>query len=214
MTKERVACFIDGFNLYHSVVDLKKPWLKWLNLWKLSEVFLYLPRQTLTSVYYFSAFATWLPAAHGRHIEYISALKAVGVTSIMGQFKDKEKECPRCHHKWIGHEEKESDVNAAIWMLNEARKDAFDHAFLMSGDSDLASAVRMLSIEFPAKMVKVIAMVGRYHSKDLAQAAARLAKIKEIHLYRSLLPEKLYDSSGRIVATRPPEYAPPLPRRP
>ena len=26
----RVACYIDGFNLYHAIDDLDKPHLKWL----------------------------------------------------------------------------------------------------------------------------------------------------------------------------------------
>jgi hypothetical protein len=37
---KRVACFIDGFNLYHSVEELKKPHLKWLNLWGLAQAFI------------------------------------------------------------------------------------------------------------------------------------------------------------------------------
>ena len=34
----RVAIYIDGFNLYHSIDELKRPQLKWLNLWALSEL--------------------------------------------------------------------------------------------------------------------------------------------------------------------------------
>jgi hypothetical protein len=28
----RVIVHIDGFNLYHAIDDLRKPWLKWLDL--------------------------------------------------------------------------------------------------------------------------------------------------------------------------------------
>src|SRR5829696_9188995 len=35
----KVACYIDGFNLYHSIDELRKPHLKWVNLWALAESF-------------------------------------------------------------------------------------------------------------------------------------------------------------------------------
>ena len=34
---KRVACYVDGFNLYHAIDDLRKPHLKWVNLWALAE---------------------------------------------------------------------------------------------------------------------------------------------------------------------------------
>ncbi len=208
MEKKRVSCFVDGFNLYHAIDDLSKPYLKWLNLWKLTEVFVDPAIHELTAVYYFSAYATWRPNAMKRHQQYVSALEVMRVTPVMGHFKEKERKCLNCRKKWIAHEEKETDVNAAIWLLNEARKDSFELAFIMSGDSDLAPAVRMLSKEFPHKEVKVIAMPGRMHSKELAKAGKKLAKIKEVHLERSLLPEEIRDAADRIIIRRPAEYTP------
>lgn len=51
---ERVAAFIDGFNLYHAIVELQKPHLKWVNLWTLTETFIKRRSQRLDKVYYFS----------------------------------------------------------------------------------------------------------------------------------------------------------------
>jgi hypothetical protein len=65
-------------------------------------------------VYYFSAYAVWQPRKVGRHIAYVKALRAVGVTVVLGQFKQKDRRCPACNHTWVGHEEKETDVNIAI----------------------------------------------------------------------------------------------------
>jgi len=206
MGKARVACFIDGFNLYHSIKDLGEPYLKWVDLWKLSETFIDPSIHDLTTVYYFSAYATWLPEAHQRHQWYVKALRAAGVTPVMGNFKPRQKRCHNCDREWIEHEEKETDVNAAIWIINEARKNTFDHAFIMSGDSDLSPAVRMLKMEYPEKIVKVIAMVGRPHSKELGKGLKKLSKIKKIHLERSLLPSEIYDSKGHLVVRRPAEY--------
>ena len=32
----------------------------------------------------------------------------------MAEFKDKDRRCPRCKHKYKGHEEKETDVHLAL----------------------------------------------------------------------------------------------------
>ena len=68
---ERVAAFIDGFNLYHAILNLRAPHLKWLDLWALSDAFVLRRTQLLTDVYYFSAYATWLPGAYRRHRTYV-----------------------------------------------------------------------------------------------------------------------------------------------
>jgi hypothetical protein len=74
----KVACYVDGFNLYHAINDLNKPHLKWLNLWALAES-LCRPGETLVKVAYFSAYATWLPAQYARHRKFVTALTHVGV---------------------------------------------------------------------------------------------------------------------------------------
>ena len=38
---ERVVCFIDGFNLYHAIVRLGEPHLKWLDLRRLMQRYTY-----------------------------------------------------------------------------------------------------------------------------------------------------------------------------
>ncbi|MCE3237658.1 MAG: hypothetical protein K0R24_639 [Gammaproteobacteria bacterium] len=38
--KKKVAVYVDGFNLYHGLVNLSKPHLKWLNLKSLAEKFI------------------------------------------------------------------------------------------------------------------------------------------------------------------------------
>lgn len=74
----RIIAYVDGFNLYHAIHDLSRPALKWLDLWALTAS---LARQgeTVTEVNYFSAYATWRPDAHQRHIEYVKALEQAGV---------------------------------------------------------------------------------------------------------------------------------------
>ncbi|MCK5688891.1 NYN domain-containing protein [Myxococcota bacterium] len=209
---ERVAVFVDGFNLYHAIADLKKPHLKWANLWKLAASYAPQEHQQIVAVYYFSAFATWLPEPYGRHRLYVKALKAIGATTVMGKFKEKDRSCRKCKAKWKAHEEKETDVNLALWLLNEARKDSYDHAFLISNDSDLAPAVRMVTAEFPNKRVRILTPPGkRRSSKELVSAAGGMKcvrTIKESRLAQSLLPAKITNEKGSEII-RPDEYTPP-----
>ncbi len=208
---ERVVAFVDGFNLYHALNALQKPHLKWVNLWELASLYAAQPDQKVVTVYYFSAYATWLPRPHARHQRYVAALEAVGVKPVMGNFKEKDRACRNCSATWKGHEEKETDVNIALYVINGAYKDEFDHAFIVSNDSDLAPVVRMLRNEFPHKRVRIITPPKRTSSKELVNAAGGrryVRTIKESRVARSLLPETLQHPSGRTVR-RPHEYDPP-----
>jgi len=209
---ERVACFVDGFNLYHSLKDLNQDHLKWLNLWSLLESFSPKPYQQVVSVFYFSAYATWLSDAYKRHRVYVNALQGVGVTPVMGFFKEKDRSCRACGAHWKAHEEKETDVNIGLYMINEAHQNNFDRAMLLSGDSDLAPVIRMLRKEFPQKPIRLIAPPGRRHSKESVAAFGgnpSLRSIKKGKLKKFLLPDQVRDVHGNVVAIRPPEYAPP-----
>jgi len=208
----RVIAYIDGFNLYHAVKDTGARHHQWLDLWSLCEVFAPKSHFELKEVCYFSAYATWLPDAYKRHREYVKALKSCGVTPILAQFKEKSRGCTKCGSRWIAHEEKETDVSIAVRMLDDAYRDRFDRALLVSGDSDLSPPIRMVIDRFPKKQVRVLTPIGRNHSWALVNAAGGLKCAKKIgrtHLDMSLLPKQVVDSNGEIVATRPKLYDPP-----
>lgn len=209
----RVSAFIDGFNLYHSLVDLgpENNHLKWLDLWALSGRYSSMQGQVLTKVLYFSAYATWLPSKYYKHRTYVKALKTQRVEFIQGRFKEKERSCLACKRTWIGHEEKETDVNIALHLLDEAYRDNFDHALLFSADSDLAPAVRLLRKRFPKKKVFIITPPLYKHSKELITAVGGFnfsRKIEVSHLRKCLLPETLSDKDGTEIQ-RPSGYSPP-----
>lgn len=209
----QVTAFIDGFNLYHSLVDLgpENNHLKWLNLWTLSQRYACMEGQKLTRVLYFSAYATWLPGPYYRHRAFVKALQTQSVEFVPGRFKEKERSCKNCCKTWIGHEEKETDVNIAIHMLDEAYLDTFDHALLFSADSDLSPVVRILKTRFPKKQIFIITPPRYEHSKELIKASGGYnfsRKIKVSHLENCLLPATLSGKDGTLIQ-RPPEYNPP-----
>jgi uncharacterized LabA/DUF88 family protein len=207
----RVAAFVDGFNLYHALRDLHRDHLKWLNLRMLCENFAPRPALSLIDVFYFSACATWRPDSYRRHREYVRALQCIGVKVVMGRFKGKDRRCWRCQAGWKDHEEKETDVNIALQLLLGGLRGRFDRALLLSGDSDLAPAVRLLRAEVPEVDVRILTPPGRLHSMELVDAAGGLSRsrrIDRIQVERSLLPREVRDGTGRLVALRPPEYEP------
>src|SRR5437762_3268270 len=57
-SKKRIAVYVDGFNLYHALKNLKKNHLKWLNLRALAEKFINPREEAIEAVFYFSAIAT------------------------------------------------------------------------------------------------------------------------------------------------------------
>ena len=202
---KRVNTYIDGFNLYHALDDLHVPHLKWLDLAALARSMLRKDEE-ICSVYYFSAFATWLPSAYARHRIYASALKHKGVQTIMGHFKNKPRSCMACGAKWIGHEEKETDVHIAVRLVADALRDEFDRAIIISADSDLAPALRMVKAYAPEKELFVAAPPGRFgNARDLAP---RL-EITKGRIAKCLLPAELLDDQGNALVRRPTEYDPP-----
>lgn len=207
--KKRVAVFIDGFNLHHAIDALKKDHLKWLNIRTLAEEFAPSSHFEIGDVFYFSAYATWIHKEHMRHRTYVEALRTVGVTPVLGHFKTKDAGCNCCDHKWIRHEEKESDVNLALHILNEAYKNSYDTAFIVSADSDLAPAIRMVKSIFPDKKFKIITPPGKKHCLNLVDAAqTKPAYIKDIHLERNLLPATIPTTEGKLIE-RPSKFEPP-----
>lgn len=212
----RVSCYIDGFNVYHALDDFNrasagtKNHYKWLDLMALMRVFTDPAVHEISTVKFFTAYPTWNADKEARHRTYTDALQHVGVEVIHGQFKSKDCYCKNCRTTYKAREEKESDVNIAMHLINDAHVGAFDQAFLVTNDSDLLGPVRMLRTVFPAKKIKIIAPPFRRHSKELWAAANGQATIVESHVAACRLPDTAIDAGGAVIFTRPTEYAEPV----
>lgn len=207
---KRVACYVDGFNLYHGIDELRRPHLKWVNLWNLAESLTRPNFEQLVSVQYFSAFATWRPGQYARHRAYVAALKWAGVTPTIAHFKEKYRKCYHCNRGWKDHEEKETDVRLALAILSDAVDDIYDRAIIISGDSDLVPALLSVRARFPSKTMLVAAPPKRLgSSRDLCKAANSKIEITPGRLAKSLLPNQVRDNDGQVLFTRPTDYDPP-----
>ena len=199
----RIIGYIAGFNLYHAIDDLRRPALKWLDLWALTNS-LARSGEAVSEVNYFSAYATWLPTAQQRHVEYVKALQHAGVTCHMGHFKNKTRTCKSCGAQWIQHEEKETDVHMASRIVVDACEDRYDRAIIITADSDLAPALSIVRARFPKKQLFVVAPPGRHnHARSLM---TRLT-LTPGRLANCSLPDTATDpSTGRVLFRRPVSY--------
>src|SRR3990167_5893832 len=147
---KRTVVYVDGFNLYYGV--LKDSSYKWLNL----ERFFCRLRQH-DQIYRIRYFTARIFGSHAANQEtYLLALETLPhVDVILGQFKAKQVECkvtacPNTGSRFFStYEEKRTDVNIALWMLQDAQQGLCDRLVLVTGDSDLVPAICMVKDHFP-----------------------------------------------------------------
>jgi len=206
MKSRRTIVYIDGYNLYHSIDDLKDDSLKWLDLRKLAESMLR-DDEHLHQVIYFTAFATHYPGAYKRHRAYVAALKEERVKVVLGQFKKKFPKCNVCQARYQTHEEKETDVNIAIHLIRDTLQDTFDRAIIVSADTDMRSAVQMARNLSGTKLIDVVAPPGR---KKYARQLEPLFELTRGRIKSCRLKDK-YQSGGDTVTSVPAKYQEPKP---
>jgi uncharacterized LabA/DUF88 family protein len=202
----RVVAYIDGFNLYHGLKAGYGQRYQWLDLRALVRSLLR-PSQQLLEVQYFTARILGNPELEQRQAVYLSALASLGphVRLIEGRFQGKLQECFSCGAAWTTYEEKETDVNIAIAMVEDAARDVYDVAILISGDSDLRPAVAAVKRVSPRKKV-IAAFPPRRHSKDLAQAVDAYVSISTTKVRNAQLPPKIVTSGG-VILERPAHWS-------
>jgi uncharacterized LabA/DUF88 family protein len=197
MAKIRINVYIDGFNLYHSILQHTHPDCRWLNLLELSKRLINPKTEEIKNVYYFSALTSWIPERAKKHLLYIHALRTVGVKDVLGKFSLRERKCPLCAGRYQAHEEKKTDINIAITLRADAVADKFDTALILSGDSDLAPVTTKLKQLCPEKKIGIIVPKGQ-SAMNLKQHADFFKKIQTKDLKKSLLPAQV-TYNGKII---------------
>ena len=87
-----------------------------------------------------------------------------------GSFKQKQVRCPLCKKIFFRHEEKETDVAVAVKMLEIFHRNDADRVVLVTGDTDIAPAVRTAKTLFPDRQV-CFAFPWNRKMKELAKLA-------------------------------------------
>lgn len=187
--RERMCLYVDGFNLYHGLHDLARREYLWLDLVRLAESLR--PRNEIAMVKYFTARVINEPDAESRQERYINALQAVHgdrFQVVLGHYKSKLQTCRHCHIQWQRNEEKETDVNIALHLLKDAMDGTYDSALLVSADSDLVPAVKMVMEARPDYFVTAAFPPKRY-SADLKSLMPGAFQINKNKIRQAQLPD-------------------------
>lgn len=214
LRRERVAVYVDGFNLYHALVDLDQPHLKWLNLRRLADYLVRPKTQRVVLVKYFSAFAdhfsnTPQVGSLLRHRMYVAALEDKRVECLMGNFakRDRYFNGRGYRARWRRYEEKQTDVGIGVHLIHDAHMNKFDRAFVVCVDTDLLPAFKLMKASFPEKPVVCVAPPHRAHHRAI-QSVAICETIKVFQIERPLFGSRVV-RGGRVIARRPASYRPP-----
>lgn len=193
----RTIVYVDGFNFYYGAVR-NTPW-KWLDPVALFRKALGY-RNDLVKVKYFTARIRPSPSnpdVNVRQETYLRALRAHCplVELYFGHFlrhrisMEHANPPPPSVEVWK-NEEKGSDVNLALHVLNDAWLDAYDCAVIVSNDSDLAESLRLVK----AQNHKIIGLITpgapkRKTSRQLNRHADFVKPIRTWMLRSSQLPD-------------------------
>ncbi|MDE0253509.1 MAG: NYN domain-containing protein [Rhodospirillaceae bacterium] len=193
----RTFVYVDGFNLYYGALK-GTPW-KWLDLPALFARVLQ-PHHEILKVKYFTARVSGTPADRSkpqRQEVYFRALRRFRpeVEMYFGHFLSHPVRAPLAQPTGnvrsatvIRTEEKGSDVNLAVHLLNDGWLDAYDCAVVVSNDSDIAEAMRLVRLHNGKRIGLLTPGAGRT-SQQLKRHADFVRRIRPGALQDSQLPE-------------------------
>lgn len=202
----RVGVYIDGFNLYHAIAALNRPWLKWTNLRLLCQTFVD-QRDNLHEVNLFTTLCSWDASKRKRHLNYVKANQNYGVVVHMGKFYKVTKNCKRHDRRCPFHEEKYTDVAISASILVDAHADRFDKIVLLTADSDQVPTFTAIRRLFPDIELTLALPPGRHTgARELGALAHRRIFIDAGRLEACLLPRLVVNGRGKKVAEMPDIY--------
>ena len=197
---QKTIVYIDGFNLYYG--QLKGTPHKWLDPIKLFQQVLG-PHNNIVEIKYFTARVKPTltdPNVHIRQDAYFRAVQAIcpQVTFHFGHFlrhkvrMENASKPPATWEVWKT-EEKGSDVNLVVHLLNDAWQDSYECAVIVSNDSDLTESMRLVKHHHPLKKLGLITPGAqtRNTSSQLAAHADFRRTIRDPALAASQLPSPI-----------------------
>jgi len=194
--------YVDGFNLYYRA--LKRTPHRWLDLNALLN--LVFPNNDIRLIRYFTAKVRPLPHnpdQRTRQEIYLRALNTLqNLTVHFGHFTAHEVILPLANTtgsatefaRVLRSEEKGSDVNLAAHLVNDAHKNAFDVAIVVTNDSDLVEPIRLVTTEVGLKVG--VLNPCKQPAGGLKSVATFYRVLRGTVLAKAQFPPRLTDSRG------------------
>lgn len=188
---KRVTFYVDGFNFYYGLRTEKRvnhDWQQayWIDLVKLFSQFMG-KEQCLEKVIYFTA-APLNPDKSSRQSAFLRANKLLNGDKfevVRGKYMEKQIQCPKCKYSISKPEEKKTDVNLTIRMIEDCMKDRTDILVLVSGDSDFIPPIEFIQKNYTNKHIRVYFPPAIFSSNLTANMKYNKGKI--IYLHKNLL---------------------------
>lgn len=197
----RTIAFIDGYNLYLSMRDVVGYDLCWADYGLLCRSLLK-DGMRLDGIHYFSA---WNRNRIVHHRDFVDAQcleEPDGFfVPVWGIHKPRWRDCPLCHRKYPTQEEKKTDVNLALAMLELAINDEYDIALLFTKDMDQQPTIN--SVHRAGKKVWLIVPPGE--SAEQVDWGApptgpdTTIRLSLTHLKKARLPGRVVARGGREI---------------
>lgn len=206
----RVVAYIDGFNMYHSINNSLGDDYKWIDYRKIVESYLW-DGDDLIDIFLFSAEPKWNPERLIRHRSFMDVMsKYSWIRVINGNYSSvvrnfewekmdvvdrKTREVLRVrvqpkNFSYTTFEEKQTDVNISLYILEWAFKNYYDKAIVFSGDSDIAPAILMAKQHFPNKKFKWILPIN-WKGRVISRSCDDTRILNEQILLNSRLPDDI-----------------------
>lgn len=180
----RTYIYIDGFNFYYGAVKGTK--YKWLDFKSLLKIVLK-SHHIISCIKYFTATVSATsddPDKTVRQETYLRALEAYvpEIEIFYGHFLSHNVSMPlaapvppnKFFQTVIKTEEKGSDVNLAVHLINDAWLNLYDCAVIVSNDSDLAEAMRLVKLHHPTKTLGLITPDGARSNRTRTSSELRM----------------------------------------
>lgn len=196
----RTIVYVDGFNLYYGAV--KGTPYKWLDLKAVCQKLLE-SHNRIVAIKYFTARVSGV-ADHGkpqrqeiylraleRHIPELKIHYGHFLSHVVKALLANPRAGKPRTVEILKTEEKGSDVNIAVHLLNDAWLDVYDCAVVVSNDSDLAESLRLVK-QHHRKVIGLIFPRYKGHpSRELMKHADFIKKIRPGVLASSQLPSPI-----------------------
>ncbi|MEE8337779.1 MAG: NYN domain-containing protein [Dehalococcoidia bacterium] len=205
MAKKRSIVYVDGYNFYYGMVK-SHPDAKWLDFQRYFE--LVRPDDDIQQIFYFTAIAPEKQAAR-RQAVYFRALDSLEKVSLqVGRHKRKRVTCRVRDCTYTGsrrfsvQEEKETDVAIGVQIVADAYEHRAERFVIVSGDSDLLPAIRLIRDRFPE--IEIIVYIPaepntpRSYANEMRNASHKHSTMPAEPLRRAQFPEVIQTSDGIV----------------